>query len=77
MIGRFWITYAMTSCNYFIYEIFPTTLRSQGSSLATVFASGSQFFSPYIVYSVRMSWKCCCFNLVSNILKTFRVFSIH
>jgi hypothetical protein len=52
MIGRFFITYAMSTGVQISMEIVPTNLRGQGSGLANVVAQASSFFSPYIVYSV-------------------------
>jgi len=53
MAGRFCITYAMNTGTQITYEIVPTAMRGQGNAIANVFAQMAQFFSPYIVYTVR------------------------
>ena len=52
MMGRFFITFAMNTGAQISFEVVPTELRGQGNALANVMAQGTQFFSPYIVYSV-------------------------
>lgn len=55
MMGRFLITFAMNTGQQIIYEILPTQLRGQGGAMAQALGMVCNFFSPYIVYSVRSS----------------------
>ena len=55
MFGRFFITYAMNTGTQLTFEVLPTALRGQGNALANIFSNMSQFFGPYIVYSVRFT----------------------
>ena len=68
MIGRFWMTYAMSSGQQYVFEVFPTSLRAQGNALATVFSLASQFFSPYVAYSVRVDTSIIC-NICYAVVK--------
>ena len=51
LVGRFFITFAMNAGQQMSFELFPTELRAQGSSLTRVVSQLVIFGSPYVVYS--------------------------
>lgn len=55
VMGRFGVTIAYNSGAQYATELIPTCVRGQGVSAVHVAGYALTFFSPYILYSVRIS----------------------
>lgn len=57
IIGRFGVTMAYNSGAQYAAELIPTCVRGQGVATAHVAGYALTFFSSYILYSVRLTWR--------------------